>query len=234
MRSRPDAGRRASSYGQTMTIPNARDSILGLASAHVPARALHVVADLGITDALGAAARTAEEPAAGVGASADELTRLLRLLETCGVFACDDAGSWRHTEASRYLRRDHPASLLSYTRMSGTPFNWEPVAHFDHAVRSGEPGICRLDPRPLPGAPAGSLAHVLIVPQKACCAFGVLTARSWPDPLSPASWLAGNRRQAGMGRLFGSCRADLGPYPGSCRGPTLVLVSRVVRKGYQK
>jgi hypothetical protein len=31
-------------------------------------------------------------------------------------------------------------------RMSGTPFNWESVARLDHAVRSGEPGICQLDP----------------------------------------------------------------------------------------
>ena len=97
-------------------------SVLELASAHVPARALHVVADLGIADVLDSTPRTVEELAAEVGASADGLARLLRLLETYGVFTRDDAGLWHHTEASRYLRGSHPASLLSYAQMSGTPF----------------------------------------------------------------------------------------------------------------
>jgi catechol 2,3-dioxygenase-like lactoylglutathione lyase family enzyme len=131
---------------QTMTTRTARDGILELASAHVPARALHVTADLGIADALAGASRTAEELAAAVDADADGLARLLRLLETYGVFARDDSGRWRHTQASGYLRGDHPQSLLSYARMSGTPFNWESVAHLDHAVRSGEPAIGQLDP----------------------------------------------------------------------------------------
>jgi hypothetical protein len=46
-------------------------SVLELASGHVPAGALHVIADLGVADVLDSTPRTVEELAAYVGASAD-------------------------------------------------------------------------------------------------------------------------------------------------------------------
>ena len=60
--------------------------VLELGTAHVAARALHVVADLGVADTLDSDPRSAPELAADVGADADALSRLLRLLEMHGLF----------------------------------------------------------------------------------------------------------------------------------------------------
>src|SRR5260370_38862011 len=49
-------------------------------------RALHVVADLAVADALEEEPRSAEYLAAKVGANADALDRVLRLLASHGVF----------------------------------------------------------------------------------------------------------------------------------------------------
>ena len=119
--------------------------VLRLCHGHVAARALHVVAELGVADVLGERPRTAPELAAALHVDADGLARALRLLEGAGVFRRDTAGCWHHTDASSLLCSDHPMSLRAFARMSGTPFNWDSVGHLDHAVRTGEPGIALLD-----------------------------------------------------------------------------------------
>ena len=48
--------------------------------------------------------------AAACGADPDGLDRVLRLLTAFGIFA-RDADGYRHTEASRLLRTDHPMSM---------------------------------------------------------------------------------------------------------------------------
>lgn len=126
--------------------PGAAETVLELCNANVASRALHVLAELGTADALGDEPRTAAELAADAGADPDAVGRLLRLLESHGIFASDDAGRWRHTEASRLLRSDHPMSLRDFARISGMPFCWAAVGALDHTVRSGEPGMSVLDP----------------------------------------------------------------------------------------
>jgi O-methyltransferase domain len=113
----------------------------------VAARALHVVAELGVADALDGDARTAGELAAEVGATPDALDRVLRLLESHGVFSRVGDSGWRHSDSSRLLRSDHPRSLRAFVRMAGTPVSWEPVAALEQAVRAGEPSIHTLDPQ---------------------------------------------------------------------------------------
>jgi hypothetical protein len=53
------------------------------------AQSIHVVARLGVADALGAEPRTVEELAEAVRAHAPSLRRVLRALTTLGVFAED-------------------------------------------------------------------------------------------------------------------------------------------------
>jgi O-methyltransferase domain/Dimerisation domain len=67
-------------------------------------RALAVVAELGVADALAEGARPVEEVAREVGAHADTLHRLLRALASDGVFAEDERGVFRNTAASELLR----------------------------------------------------------------------------------------------------------------------------------
>jgi hypothetical protein len=127
----------------TMTTAAARDVVLELASAHAPARAIQVVADLGVADAISEHPRTEEELAVTLGVDADALGRVLRLLEAYGVFVRDGDRAWNHNDASRLLRTDDPGSLRSYVRMSGTPFNWGSFTHLEYSLRTG-PGVTQL------------------------------------------------------------------------------------------
>jgi hypothetical protein len=68
-------------------------------------RTLGLVADLRVADALGSEARAVEDVAQEVGADADTLHRVLRALASEGVFAEEEPGVFRNTEASAVLSR---------------------------------------------------------------------------------------------------------------------------------
>ena len=76
-------------------------AIWDLVTAHAVARCVHVVADLGVADALDGDA-TVEELAGRTGANRDALGRILRLLAGHGVFAEGQRG-YVHTELSELL-----------------------------------------------------------------------------------------------------------------------------------
>lgn len=67
-------------------------------------RAIAVVSELRVADALAAGPRHVEEVAREVGADADTLHRLLRALASDGVFAEEQRGVFRNTPASELLR----------------------------------------------------------------------------------------------------------------------------------
>jgi hypothetical protein len=69
-------------------------------------RALALVADLRVADALADGSRPIEEVARELGADADTLERLLRALASDGVFAEESRGRFRNTAASQLLRGD--------------------------------------------------------------------------------------------------------------------------------
>jgi hypothetical protein len=86
----------------------------------IPARCVQVVADLGVADQI-----DGEPVAAGVLAEtcrvdAAALDRVLRLLAAQGVFDRRSDG-YLHTDASRLLRSDHPASMRAFGQMNGLP-----------------------------------------------------------------------------------------------------------------
>src|SRR5688572_685843 len=108
-----------------MTTAASPDTVLALAFAHAAARALHVVAELGVADHMHDVPREVKALAIDVAADPDALHRLLRLLETQGLFARNEAGAWGHTATSRLLRTDHPKSLRGFARMAGTAFGWD-------------------------------------------------------------------------------------------------------------
>jgi hypothetical protein len=69
-------------------------------------RALAIVADLRVADLLADGPRPIGELARETGADPDALHRILRALASDGVFAEEEPGTFRNTEASAALRRD--------------------------------------------------------------------------------------------------------------------------------
>lgn len=117
-------------------------SILQMAGGFCLSRCLHVVADLGVADALDGTPRSAADLAAAVGANPDALERTLRLLAAHDVFERRGDG-FAHSPASRLLRSDHPQSLRAFARMFGLPIMWSTSGALDHTLRTGEPAAER-------------------------------------------------------------------------------------------
>jgi hypothetical protein len=103
-------------------------------------RALHVVADLGVADALDDEPRSAAYLAGQVGSDAGALDRLLRLLASHGVFDRRD-GKYAHNTLSRALRGDHPHSMRAYVRLVGLPIFWQSWGALEQVARSGKPAV---------------------------------------------------------------------------------------------
>ncbi len=112
-----------STYGYTVPMQNPANTILEVSLMYAVPRCLHVIAEMGIADALGDDPRTAADLAASTGANADALNRALRLVSAYGIFEpsndSDGNKGFAHTPASRLLRTDHPQSMRSFVRMIG-------------------------------------------------------------------------------------------------------------------
>jgi hypothetical protein len=124
---------------------NPVSTVLQIAGGYCLPRCLHVVANLGVADALNETPRTAADLAASVGAHPDALGRVLRLLAAHGVFECQ-GDTFRHSLASRLLRTDQPQSLHAIARMFGLPINWDICRALEHTVRTGLPAADKVFP----------------------------------------------------------------------------------------
>lgn len=107
-----------------------------LATAHFLPRCLHVAAELGIADQIGAEPVPLPQLARKAGCDAPSLGRLLRLLATADVFL-ETASGWSHTELSRHLRSDHPQSMRAFIRMIGGRIQWAAAGELKGAVETG-------------------------------------------------------------------------------------------------
>ena len=124
--------------------------LMQLTTAYWTSRCLHVVAELGLADHLSDEPQSTESLAKATGTNAGSLYRVLRLLASVGVFEWHN-GTWRHTEASRFLRSDNPGSLRQQFPEGGQQ-QWD--GH-DHAT--GEDGGERLLSHERSRSPAVSL-----------------------------------------------------------------------------
>lgn len=162
MRDAADVAGPRGPYGSAMTPAASPDIVLRLSFGHACARAVHVVAELAVADHLDEHPRELKALAADVGADPDALHRLLRLLETEGLFVRNAAGDWSHTPSSRFLRSDHPASVRAFARMAGSGFGWDSFTGLGHCARTGEPGINLLDPAGWTSYLRGHLAQAAV------------------------------------------------------------------------
>ena len=100
-------------------------------------RALAVVADLRVAEALERGARPVQELAREVGVDPDALRRVLRALASDGVFAEDAPSVVRHTDASRMLLRP---GWTEFSHLFGGVF-YRATADLDRATRTGVPSF---------------------------------------------------------------------------------------------
>lgn len=121
------------------------ETIWALATAMIPSRTLHVLAELGVADHIDGAPVPVKELAAKCGADEGALDRALMLLAAHGVF--DRVGdAYAHTDASRLLRSDHPMSMRAFPRMMGMASFSASLGHLEHSVRTGEPAFGLVEP----------------------------------------------------------------------------------------
>lgn len=125
--------------------PDPLSTVLQIAGGHCLPRCLHVVAELGVADALDETPRSAAHLAASVGAKPDALGRVLRLLAAHGVFECQ-GDTFHHSPASRLLRSDHPQSLRALARMFGLPINWASWEALKYTLETGLPAAEKIVP----------------------------------------------------------------------------------------
>jgi O-methyltransferase domain len=99
-------------------------------------RSLQVVAELGVADLIDEEPVSAAQLANTTGSHPEALFRVLSLLCAHGVFDRVD-GRFRHSELSRIIRSDHPASMRAFARMFGVPLIWETVIRLNISVATG-------------------------------------------------------------------------------------------------
>jgi hypothetical protein len=122
----------------TEGTPVETSSLMLLSTDYILARCLHVVAELGVADALDETPQTTATLAAATGTHPGALGRVLRLLASHGVFELAD-DHVVHTPASRLLRRDHPQTVSSLVRMFGMPILRASFDELDYSLRTGLP-----------------------------------------------------------------------------------------------
>lgn len=96
-------------------------------------KALAIVADLGIAEALADGPRAVDELARGAEVDPDALLRLLRALASDGVFAEEEPGVFRLTEPAQLLLRP---GWKAFAHLFGGVF-YRSVADLDQAARTG-------------------------------------------------------------------------------------------------
>ena len=119
-----------------------------LTNAVVVSSGIHVVAELGVADHIGADPVNVTELASRCGADPEALDRVLRLLATHGVFS-DVGGAYEHTEPSRLLRSDHPQSMRAFAQMMALPLFTATFGHLQHSLRTGSPALEQVAPEGL-------------------------------------------------------------------------------------
>jgi len=114
-------------------------ALLERATGMVAAIGLHVAARLGIADAIGDGARTAEELARDVGANADAHHRVLRQLAGVGVLDIDAEGRFSNTRLSSTLRSQEGShSIRSFVTFIAGPAAIKAWTAFDRTMVTGE------------------------------------------------------------------------------------------------
>jgi len=128
-----------------MSGMNPAETIMHAATTYWLSRCVHVVASLGVADAVGDSPTPIADIASRVGANPAALSRVFRLLASHGIFEIHAEG-YAHNDASRLLRSDDPRSLRPYAQMIGSPLCWASYGLLEHSIRTGRPATAEIAP----------------------------------------------------------------------------------------
>ena len=115
-----------------------------LITGYMPARVIHVAAELGIADLLATGAKTADALAQEIDAAPVPLRRLLRALASIGLVEEFEPGRFALTAAGSQLRSNVPGSMRNIALMFGGERAWRSWGELLHSVRTGESGTRRV------------------------------------------------------------------------------------------
>src|SRR5438477_9792391 len=147
--------------------------LMQLTTAYWTSRCMHVVAELGVADALGDQPQSTEALAKTTGTDPHALYRVLRLQASVGIFEWKDR-TWHHTEASRFLGSDRPGSLRDYVRMLGLPVFWSAFEDLEHSLRTGECAFAKRHPE-------GVFEYLVKHPKERCIFDSAMASKSHRD-----------------------------------------------------
>lgn len=128
----------------TRRLAPAPFSLLELIQGSMVTQAVYAAAELDVAEVLRDGPLPAGEIARKVGADADALYRLLRLLSTYDIFAERKDGRFALTPMAKALLKDAPMSMHGIAVLMGHPTHWEDWAHLVDSVRTGEPSLPKL------------------------------------------------------------------------------------------
>jgi hypothetical protein len=119
-----------------------QEQIMGIVLGLVQARSLTAAAELGIADALAAGPLSLEDLAARTQADSTNLFRLLRALETLGIFQQISPGMFANTPVSNYLRRDVSGSQWAFVHLLAPGFGlWDGYTEMLDTLRTGKTAL---------------------------------------------------------------------------------------------
>ncbi|MET8447953.1 methyltransferase [Streptomyces sp. NPDC005209] len=116
-------------------------ALLELAMGSMVTQALYVAARLRVADELAEGPLSPAEIGRRVGANAEAVDRLLRLLASQGVFEGHEDGTYALTPMADALRSDHPMSMRDIAVLMGHPTHWEDWSHLLDSVVTGEAAL---------------------------------------------------------------------------------------------
>jgi hypothetical protein len=116
---------------------SADPQIIQMATGHIVAQALYVMAELRIADQLAGGPRSAGALADLTNTDAAALYRLLRMLTGLGLFTQNADGEFATTPLGDSLRSDAPGCARALVRMIGGPTMCRASGELLHAVKTG-------------------------------------------------------------------------------------------------
>jgi hypothetical protein len=118
--------------------------LLHLIDGYQPSQALHVAASLRISDILAVEPRCIKDLATETKTNEPALFRLMRALESIGVYTRDDRQRYANTELGERLRSDVPGSLAGWAEYVGRSYYRQAWGGLLDSVRIGDNAFARI------------------------------------------------------------------------------------------